>query len=44
MPGELANSSGAFFIRAAATWPLRGASRPASSGKVSKIPKVDGPS
>jgi len=44
--GALANRSPAlaFSIKAAATWPLRCASGPASSSSVSKMAKVDGPS
>ena len=42
--GGLASSSPAFAISAAATLPLRCASRPASSSNVSKIANEDGPS
>src|SRR5581483_481634 len=38
----LAKSSGAFAMRALAIWPLRCASRPASSLKVSKTPYIPG--
>ena len=41
--GGLAKSSSAYCIKAAAILPFKWASRPSSSLKVSKIPKVDGP-
>src|SRR5438874_1583983 len=44
MVGGWEKSSAALCLRAAATLPERWACRPASSGKASKIPKVDGPS
>src|SRR2546421_9848428 len=46
MSGALANRSPAltFSLKAAATLPLRCASRPASSSNVSKMAKEDGPS
>src|SRR5262249_27241925 len=43
MTGAFAKSSGALAISAAATFPERCACRPASSGKASKMPKVEGP-
>src|SRR5262249_5641881 len=43
MTGGLASNSPALAIRAAATRPVKWAWRPASLGKVSKIPKVDVP-
>ena len=43
MVGGSENNSPAFAIKAAATLPERWASRPASSGKASKMPKVVGP-
>lgn len=41
--GGCASRSGACAINAAATWLARCASRPASSGNASKMPKVDAP-
>src|SRR5258707_7149185 len=43
MEGGDERSSGALAISAAATRPDRCACRPASSGKASKMPKVEGP-
>src|SRR5580693_7167770 len=43
MTGGCASSSGAFAIKAAAIRPSRCAWRPASSGKASKMPNVEGP-